>query len=91
MDEKHLLVFAAKWCGPCRMMRHYVWDTEEIKDKLDSFTSVNFFDIDDPSNRDIVMAYRISAVPTIHIVNEKGLPIKSASTMNLNQAISFLK
>mgnify|MGYP003660957186 FL=1 len=91
MDEKHLLVFSAKWCGPCRMMRQYVWDTEEIKSELDGFTSVNFLDIDDPNNRNIVMTYRISAVPTIHIVNGKGLPIKSASTMNLNQTISFLK
>ena len=40
--EKHLLVFSANWCGPCRMMKSTVWNDPEVKDKLEVFDSVNF-------------------------------------------------
>ena len=89
--EKHLLIFSAKWCGPCRMMKLHVWNDENIKKELGGFSSVNFIDIDDPRNRDMVIAYRVSAVPTIHIVDDKGSLIKSASTMDTRQTINFLK
>ena len=65
--EKHLFIFSAAWCNPCRMMKAFVWDDPSVKEKLNSFTSVNFIDIDDTNNRDIVMQYRVSAIPMVYI------------------------
>ena len=88
--EKHLLVFSAKWCGPCRMMKAHVWNDPNVEKKLESFSSVNFLDIDDPNAHGIARAYRVQAVPTIYIVDEEGTPIKAGSTMDVNGTLSFL-
>jgi thioredoxin 1 len=88
--EKHLLVFSAKWCGPCRMMKAHVWSDPTIEDKLKVFDSVNFVDIDDPKNQALAATYRIQGVPTIYIVDEKGAPLKAGSTMDINGTLNFL-
>ena len=88
--EKHLLVFSAKWCGPCRMMKAHVWSDPTIEDKLKVFDSVNFVDIDDPKNQALSATYRIQGVPTIYIVDEKGAPLKAANTMDVNGTLNFL-
>ena len=88
--EKHLLVFSAKWCGPCRLMKAQVWQDPTIKEKLYDFNSVSFIDIDDPKNLQMTMAYRVSAVPMIYIVDQEGAPVKAGSTMNVNQTLQFL-
>lgn len=72
------------------MMKYYVWNNEDVKQKLESFNSVNFIDIDDPKNRDMTAAYRVNAVPMIYIIDDKGVPVKAGSTMDVNQTISFL-
>ena len=91
MEEKHLLVFSAKWCGPCRMMKSLVWDDQAVKEKLGAFDSVQFLDIDDPKNIDMARIYRVNAVPTIYVVDDKGVPIKVGSTMDVNQTVNFLE
>ena len=88
--EKHLFVFSAAWCNPCRMMKSYVWNNPDVKEELVRFKSVNFIDIDDPKNIPIVRQYRINAVPMIYIVDKNGVPIKVGSTMDANQTINFL-
>ncbi len=90
MDEKHLLIFSAKWCGPCRMMKSLVWNNETVKEKLENFDSVQFLDIDDPKNRAMAIKYRVSAVPMIYIVDENGKPMKLANTMDARQTVNFL-
>jgi thiol:disulfide interchange protein len=88
--EKHLFVFSASWCGPCRMMKAYVWSDPDVQKNLNHFHSVNFIDIDDPKNRDVTVAYRVNAVPMIYIVDDKGKPLKVGSTMDVNQTVEFL-
>ena len=88
--EKHLLVFSAKWCGPCWMMKSTVWNDPNVKDKLEDFDSVNFIDIDKPESRQLTNMYRVNAVPTIYIVNEKGVPVKTGNTMDVSRTINFL-
>tara|TARA_R110000824_G_scaffold14985_7_gene63402 strand:- start:4291 stop:4578 length:288 start_codon:yes stop_codon:yes gene_type:complete len=90
MGEIHLLIFSAKWCGPCRMMKSLVWNNDAVKEKLGKFDSVQFLDIDDPNNRAIAIKYKVAAVPMIYVVDEKGKPIKLASTMDARQTVNFL-
>ena len=88
--EKHLLVFSANWCGPCRMMKSTVWNDPNVKDRLKDFDSVNFVDIDKPESRKLTTMYRVSAVPTIYIVDEEGVPVKAGNTMDVSRTINFL-
>jgi|TARA_R110000751_G_scaffold216458_2_gene319719 thioredoxin 1 len=88
--EKHLLVFSATWCGPCRMMKANVWEESIVKEKLNNFDSVSFIDIDDPDSRQMAMTYKVNAVPMIYIVDQKGIPVKAGSTMDVNQTLKFL-
>jgi len=88
--EKHLLVFSAEWCGPCKMMKSHVWSNPEVKASLETFNSVNFIDIDNPDTRKITVAYKVQSVPTIYIVDEAGVRIKASNTMDVNGALNFL-
>jgi protein disulfide-isomerase len=88
--EKHLLIFSAAWCNPCRMMKAMVWNDPSVENKLKSFDSVNFLDIDDPKNRGLTATYRVQGVPMIYIVDEEGVPVKVGSTMDVNGTLSFL-
>ena len=72
------------------MMKAHVWNNSSVQEKLKSFNSVRFIDIDDPANRQLAVAYRISAVPMIYIVDSNGKPIKAGSTMDVQQTINFL-
>ena len=88
--EKHVLVFSAAWCGPCRMMKSMVWNDPEVEQSLSKFDSVNFIDIDNPEAKQLASMYSISAVPTIYIVDEAGKPIKAGSTMDVSRTLNFL-
>ena len=89
-EEKHLLIFSAKWCGPCRMMKSMVWNDPSVKQSMEDFDSVTFLDIDDPEHREMAIAYRVQAVLTIYIVDKEGIPKKAASTMDVRGTLSFL-
>ena len=89
-EERHLFIFSAKWCGPCRMMKSMVWNDPSVKQSLEDFDSVSFLDIDDPQHREMAIAYRVQAVPTIYIVDQEGVPKKAASTMDVRGTLSFL-
>lgn len=89
-DEKHVLIFSADWCGPCRLMKSFVWNNQSVKNALENFDSYKFIDIDSDDGKKFAFMYRVNAVPTVLIVDESGSPVKTANTMNAKQAVSFL-
>ena len=90
-QEKHVLIFSAKWCGPCRQMRSTVWSNENVKKVLATYNSVQYLDIDDQTGQNLAAIYRIFGVPSIVIVDQDGKPLKSAGFMGASEAVSFFK
>lgn len=58
-----VMYFGAKWCMPCKMMH-------PILDKLSSeFQHINFIKVDVDEDQEAALEYKISAVPTLIILN----------------------
>lgn len=89
--EKHVLIFSASWCGPCKKMKYYVWQNQDVKDALSKFDSVQKIDIDAQNGKEMAIAYRVNTVPRIYIVDQNGKPTKVAGFMGIGQALEFLE
>ena len=89
--EKHVLIFSAQWCSPCRQMKSNVLSDSKVKQRLSEYDSVQYLDIDESNGRQLSAAYRVSAVPTVIIVNEEGRPKKMGQFMNTYNFLEFLK
>ena len=89
--EKHILIFSAQWCAPCRQMATHVWSNATVKSQLSKYTSVQQVDVEDGLGRQLAMVYKVSGVPTIIIVDEGGKPLKRGNFMSVNQIMEFLK
>jgi len=89
--EKHILIFSAQWCAPCRQMAAHVWSNATVKSQLSKYTSVQHVDVEDNTGKQLSMVYRVSGVPTIIIAAEDGKPLKRGNFMSVNQIMEFLK
>lgn len=65
-----LLIFSAKWCGPCRALKKAI---EKDPSLVDGF-SVHLIDIDE--NPDAARGYGVKIVPTLVRVTEDGSTLK---------------
>lgn len=58
--------FRADWCGPCRMMDRQTFGDKDIQKQLESFVCIR---VDTEASRDVAMAWRVSGIPRIVILN----------------------
>lgn len=56
IKEECLVIFSAKWCGPCRMLEPVL---EEVKDKI------KIIKIDVDKNENLCKKYGVMSVPTL--------------------------
>ena len=89
--EKHVLIFSAEWCSPCKQMKANVLPDVHVKKRLSEYSSVQYINVDAPEGRHFSMLYKISTVPTILIVDEKGSPFKRGSFMSTPMFLEFLE
>ena len=90
-NQKHVLIFSAQWCMPCKQMASHVWSDSSVKSELSKYTSVQHIDVDDPSSIEMARAYRVAGVPTVVVVDSDGQPLKQANFMSVPQTMEFLK
>ena len=89
-QEKHVLIFSAAWCGPCRQMKSTVWSNGNVKKALSKYNSVQHIDIDGSTGQGLAMIYKVFGIPTIIIIDQNGKPLKSAGFMGASEAVGFL-
>ena len=90
-DERHVLIFSAQWCNPCRQMKAKVLPDTHVRQRLSEYDSVQYLDVDDPNGRHFSVAYKVRTVPTIVIVDENGRPIRRGSFMGVSAMLEFLE
>jgi len=89
--EKHVLIFSAEWCSPCKQMKAKVLPDVHVKKRLSEYSSVQYLNVDDPKGRHFSMLYKVDTIPTILIVDEKGQPFKRGSFMSTPMFLEFLE
>ncbi len=65
-DKKHLLIFTASWCGPCKILKKELYNKEEpasgICNEYLNHLNVVYIDVD--TNDELSQIYNISSLPT---------------------------
>ena len=74
-ESKEILMFGAKWCGPCRTMKEVLGvDGVHVASKLPNDIAFTFYDTDTGKGRDLAHKYEVRNVPTfVHIKNGEVL------------------
>ena len=88
--EKHILIFSAQWCSPCRQMAAHVWSDTSVKSLLSKYNSVQRLDIDESTGAQLAMIYKVFGVPTIIMVDKDGKQLKRGNFMGVPQTMEFL-
>jgi thioredoxin 1 len=71
-----LLYFGASWCGPCKMLKKRLSESETKK--MMPNLVVGYLDVDDETNSSLVQNYKIQSLPTqvfIKLNNKKVVPV----------------
>jgi len=61
--------FETTWCGPCKTMDRFVYNSDAVVDALKDFLAVK---IDGDENRDLVNKYDVKGYPTMIILSPRG-------------------
>jgi thioredoxin 1 len=67
-----LLLFSAKWCVPCRIMKRNIWADELVKASVNGKFIPVTIDVDDPNAAAALSRYRVGATPTTVITDPQG-------------------
>jgi len=92
--EYGVVVFSASWCPPCRRMKDAVWPGNRVKRAI-AVRPFKMYNVDFDKQKDLVQAYRVTAVPTIVVIKtEDGVTrevARNVGGMSVQNTLQFLQ
>jgi thioredoxin 1 len=82
-----LLVFSSPICQPCRRQHA---ELDEIIDENPDIP-IQFLDITDPQNEDLVKEHDVMAVPTLVLLKNNEVIKRKTGVLNASQLKEFMK
>ena len=82
-----LVDFYATWCGPCKMLAPVI---EEL-DQANKLNGVTVLKVDCDECRDLASEYKVQAIPTLLLFENKNVIKSSMGFLNENDLINFVK
>jgi thiol:disulfide interchange protein DsbD len=91
MTGKRILVdFTATWCGPCKTMDDLVFSSKAVVDA--GAQNTVFVKVDADAQRDIIKKYKVSAYPTLVVLDASGKELKRVlGYQSIREMVDFLK
>jgi len=81
--------FETTWCGPCKTMDSYVYNSDPVVDVFQNILAVK---VDGDENRDLVKKYDVKAYPTMIIISPRGKVIgRKTGYQSIKKIVEFVK
>jgi thioredoxin 1 len=81
--DKFLLDFYAVWCGPCRVLKNILSDSEELLN-----VPVYTYNVD--TDQKFTQEFNVRSVPTLKLFDGGKVVNSGSGVMNINQLQSFV-
>ena len=81
--DKILLDFYAVWCGPCRVLKNILSDSEELLN-----VPVYTYNVD--TDQKFTQEFNVRSVPTLKLFDGGKVVNSGSGVMNINQLQSFV-
>jgi thiol-disulfide isomerase/thioredoxin len=87
--KRVLVDFTATWCGPCTTMDELVFSSKAV---VDAGVDTIFVKVDADAQRDIIKKYKVSAYPTLVMLDGTGKELKRVrGYQSIREMVTFLK
>ena len=87
--KRVLVDFTATWCGPCKTMDELVFSSKAV---ADAGVDTIFVKVDADAQRDIIKKYKVSAYPTLVMLDGNGKELKRVlGYQSIREMVTFLK